>query len=90
MNNVILMAVTQRFKDLSHVVTVKESAVFLGADSTHQESTPSQSRTIAKAVRDTSISATQKRVFTKKLSRAIKTRLVTSCNDFTPQNLSIF
>lgn len=49
MNNVILVAVTQRFEDLSHVVTVKENAVFLGAGAyttrhpccTRHESTPS-------------------------------------------------
>lgn len=47
MNNVILVAVTQRFEDLSHVVTVKENAVFLGAGAyttrhpPRHESTPS-------------------------------------------------
>lgn len=83
MNNVVLVAVTQRFEDLSHVVTAKESAVFLGAVActcTLRLVRP-QSGTMGKgSVRRRSIPVLhwdKERVLPEILNGAIKVRLVT-------------
>lgn len=86
------MAVTQRFEDLSHVVTVKESAVFLGALHLHATAgTPlaqnnGESTRRGGMVRDGC--RDKERVLSKILNRAIKVRLVTSRNDFAPESPS--
>lgn len=80
MNNIILVAVTQRFEDLSHVVTVKENAVFLGVGPyatpprcTRHKSTalPENNSEGRTGYRE------RKRVLSENLNRAIKACLVT-------------
>lgn len=96
MNNVVLVAVTQRFEDLSHVVTVKESAVFLAYQaavcapmSPEVEEHVLVPGTIAKGrYTRRGYFATQKsEALSGNLNRTIKACLVTSRNDFTPYKI---